>query len=213
MNQLKKEFTIAFQLSSVSRYSRDHLLKPESVLEHTGFCLVYAALLADRLENKGMTVLRSVLFKNIAFHDIDEAILGDIPRTTKYFSEELRGAMKTVESETIHRLDKWLHSRIEAPWRAAKHGDEGAILRVVDLAAVVYKNWTEVVLLRNRSFLRVCVETQRYLEEINKLEFNHLLQFEIEELKKLNKEILDTFVPTEEDMMFIRMQEVKYDSE
>ena len=37
MNQLKKEFTVAFQLSSVSRYSRDHLLKPESVLEHVGF--------------------------------------------------------------------------------------------------------------------------------------------------------------------------------
>ena len=213
MNQLKKEFTVAFQLSSVSRYSRDHLLKPESVLEHTGFCLVYAAFLVDRLENAGMTVLRSVLFKNIAFHDIDEAILGDIPRTTKYFSDDLRGELKKVESETIHRLDKWLHSRIEAPWRAAKHGDEGAILRVVDLAAVVYKNWTEVVLLRNRSFLRVCVETQRYLEEINMLEFNHLLQFEIEELKKLNKEILDTFVPTEEDMMFIRMQEVGHDPE
>lgn len=211
MNQLKKEFTIAFQLSSVSRYSRDHLLKPESVLEHIGFCLVYAALLADRLENKGMTVARGVLMKNIAFHDIDEAILGDIPRTTKYFSEELRSAMKNVEAETVTRLDGWLHSRLKAPWHAAKHGDEGAILRVVDLAAVVYKNWTEVVLLRNRSFLRVCVETQRYLDEIDPLTFPQLLNFEIDELKKLNKEILDTFVPTEEDMMFIRMQEVKND--
>ena len=211
MNQLKKEFTIAFQLSSVSRYSRDHLLKPESVLEHTGFCLVYAALLADRVERRGMTVLRSDLFRKIAFHDIDEAILGDIPRTTKYFSETLRSAMKEVETTTIARLDSWLGSNMNHWWKNAKNSSEGAILRVVDLAAVVYKNWTEVVLLRNRSFLRVCVETQRYLDEMNMLEFPMQLVDEIEELKRLNKEILDTFVPTEEDMMFIRMQEVKND--
>jgi len=97
MNQLKKEFTVAFQLSSVSRYSRDHLLKPESVLEHVGFCMVYAAFLSDRLSKKGITVDRSQLFRKIAYHDIDEAILGDIPRTTKYFSNEIRGAMKKVE--------------------------------------------------------------------------------------------------------------------
>jgi len=207
MNQLKKEFTVAFQLSSVSRYSRDHLLKPESVLEHVGFCMVYAAFLSDRLSKKGITVDRSQLFRKIAYHDIDEAILGDIPRTTKYFSNEIRGAMKKVEKEAVRRLDDWLRSFIHLPWMTAKEGFEGSVLRVVDLAAVVYKNWTEVVLLRNRSFLRVCVETQRYLEELDQSEFDNAIWFEIEELKQLNKEILDTFVPTEEDMMFIRMQE------
>ena len=207
MNQLKKEFTVAFQLSSVSRYSRDHLLKPESVLEHVGFCMVYAAFLSDRLSKKGITVDRSQLFRKIAYHDIDEAILGDIPRTTKYFSNEIRGAMKKVEKEAVRRLDDWLRSFIHLPWTTAKEGFEGSVLRVVDLAAVVYKNWTEVVLLRNRSFLRVCVETQRYLEELDKSEFDNAIWFEIEELKQLNKEILDTFVQTEEDMMFIRMQE------
>jgi len=207
MNQLKKEFTVAFQLSSVSRYSRDHLLKPESVLEHVGFCMVYGALLADRLERSGFVINRGELFKKIAYHDIDEAILGDIPRTTKYFSEGLRSAMKSVEEETVGRLDGWLRSLIRLPWMTAKHGREGEVLRVVDLAAVVYKNWTEVVLLRNRSFLRVCVETQRYLEELDLMSISQMLHGEIEELKQLNKEILDTFVPTEEDMMFIRMQE------
>ena len=207
MNQLKKEFTVAFQLSSVSRYSRDHLLKPESVLEHVGFCMVYAAFLSDRLSKKGITVDRSQLFRKIAYHDIDEAILGDIPRTTKYFSNEIRGAMKKVEKEAVRRLDDWLRSFIHLPWMTAKEGFEGSVLRVVDLAAVVYKNWTEVVLLRNRSFLRVCVETQRYLEELDLMSISQMLHSEIEELKQLNKEILDTFVPTEEDMMFIRMQE------
>jgi len=208
MNQLKKEFTIAFQLSSVSRYSRDHLLKPESVLEHIGFCTVYGVLLAGRLEREGLQIHTGRLLMKIATHDMDEAILGDIPRTTKYFSKEIRNSFKAVEEETIERLDDWLESRLKGFWLTAKHGLEGEILKVVDMAAVVYKNWTEVVLLRNRSFLRVCVETQRYLNEMDPNAFEPALREELASLKELNQEILDLFVPTEEDMMFIRMQEV-----
>jgi hypothetical protein len=66
MNQLKKEFTILFQLSSVSRYSRDHLLKPESVLEHIGFCTVYGSLLAGRLKKAGIELDLGTLFTKIA---------------------------------------------------------------------------------------------------------------------------------------------------
>ena len=43
------------------------------------------------------------------------------------------------------------------------------------------------------------------------MSISQMLHNEIEELKQLNKEILDTFVPTEEDMMFIRMQEANND--
>ena len=222
MNQLKKEFTILFQLSSVSRYSRDHLLKPESVLEHIGFCTVYGSLLAGRLKKAGIELDLGTLFTKIAMHDLDEAILGDIPRTTKYFSDDIRSAFKEVEYGTISRLEKWLDADFVESWVAAKLGNEGAVLRILDMASVVYKNWTEVVLLRNRSFLRVCVETQRYLNELPKIEGFSLwviegfslwveLNNELSALKAMNQEILNTFVPTEEDMMFIRMQELTND--
>jgi hypothetical protein len=222
MNQLKKEFTILFQLSSVSRYSRDHLLKPESVLEHIGFCTVYGSLLAGRLKKAGIELDLGTLFTKIAMHDLDEAILGDIPRTTKYFSDDIRSAFKEVEYGTISRLEKWLDADFVESWVAAKLGNEGAVLRILDMASVVYKNWTEVVLLRNRSFLRVCVETQRYLQELSQSYFylkyvdspslheklEKELHAELITLKAMNQEILNTFVPTEEDMMFIRMQEL-----
>lgn len=214
MNQLKKEFTILFQLSSVSRYSRDHLLKPESVLEHIGFCTVYGSLLAGRLQKAGYNLDLGVLFTKIAMHDLDEAILGDIPRTTKYFSDDIRSAFKEVEYGTISRLEKWLDADFVESWVAAKLGNEGAVLKILDMASVVYKNWTEVVLLRNRSFLRVCVETQRYLNDAPKIEGVSLwivLENELSALKAMNQEILDMFVPTEEDMMFIRMQELTND--
>jgi 5'-deoxynucleotidase YfbR-like HD superfamily hydrolase len=225
MNQLKKEFTILFQLSSVSRYSRDHLLKPESVLEHIGFCTVYGSLLAGRLKKAGIELDLGTLFTKIAMHDLDEAILGDIPRTTKYFSDDIRSAFKEVEYGTISRLEKWLDADFVESWVAAKLGNEGAVLRILDMASVVYKNWTEVVLLRNRSFLRVCVETQRYLQEISQSYFNlkyvdspslyekleKELHAELVTLKAMNQEILNTFLPTEEDMTFIRMQELTND--
>ena len=225
MNQLKKEFTILFQLSSVSRYSRDHLLKPESVLEHIGFCTVYGSLLAGRLKKAGIELDLGTLFTKIAMHDLDEAILGDIPRTTKYFSDDIRSAFKEVEYGTISRLEKWLDADFVESWVTAKLGNEGAVLRILDMASVVYKNWTEVVLLRNRSFLRVCVETQRYLQEISQSYFylkyvdspslheklEKELHAELVTLKAMNQEILNTFVPTEEDMMFIRMQELTND--
>jgi 5'-deoxynucleotidase YfbR-like HD superfamily hydrolase len=158
-------------------------------------------------------------------HDLDEAILGDIPRTTKYFSDDIRSAFKEVEYGTISRLEKWLDADFVESWVAAKLGNEGAVLRILDMASVVYKNWTEVVLLRNRSFLRVCVETQRYLQEISQSYFylkyvdspslheklEKELHAELVTLKAMNQEILNTFVPTEEDMMFIRMQELTND--
>ena len=162
-----------------------------------------------------------VLFTKIAMHDLDEAILGDIPRTTKYFSDDIRSAFKEVEYGTISRLEKWLDADFVESWVSAKLGSEGEVLRILDIASVVYKNWTEVVLLRNRSFLRVCVETQRYLQEIYQSYFYmkysdspllHLeLNGELSALKAMNQEILNTFVPTEEDMMFIRMQELTND--
>jgi 5'-deoxynucleotidase YfbR-like HD superfamily hydrolase len=158
-------------------------------------------------------------------HDLDEAILGDIPRTTKYFSDDIRSAFKEVEYGTISRLEKWLDADFVESWVTAKLGNEGAVLRILDMASVVYKNWTEVVLLRNRSFLRVCVETQRYLQEISQSYFylkyvdspslheklEKELHAELITLKAMNQEILNTFVPTEEDMMFIRMQELTND--
>jgi len=155
-----------------------------------------------------------MLFTKIAMHDLDEAILGDIPRTTKYFSDDIRSAFKEVEYGTISRLEKWLDADFVESWVTAKLGNEGAVLKILDMASVVYKNWTEVVLLRNRSFLRVCVETQRYLNEVPKIEGFSLwveLNNELSALKAMNQEILNTFVPTEEDMMFIRMQELTND--
>lgn len=208
MNAIKRDFTVAFQLAAVSRYSRDHMMKPESVLEHIGFCTFYGLLIAERMEKKGGTTFHwGQLFKSIAIHDLDEAIVGDIPRTTKYFSESIRDEFKKVESAIIRKLDKWLGTSLYQHWLGAKKGIEGQMLRVIDIAAVVYKNWTEVEMLRNRSFLRVVVETQKVLDSINYSDFVVELHDEIDALRDINKEILLNFTPRDEDRMFLQMKE------
>lgn len=207
MSQIKRDFTVAFQLAAVSRYSRDHMMKPESVLEHIGFCTFYGLLLAERIEEKGGTRFHwGQLFKAIASHDLDEAIVGDIPRTTKYFSEGIREEFKKVESSIMLRLDKWLGTKMYQNWYGAKKGVEGQILKVVDIAAVVYKNWTEIEMLRNRSFLRVALETQKVLDAIVYSDFIAELHSEIEDLKHLNLSIIESFMPRDEDRMFFHMK-------
>jgi 5'-deoxynucleotidase YfbR-like HD superfamily hydrolase len=205
MNNLKKKFTIAFQLSSVSRFSRDYMTKQENVLEHIGFCTFYSILLAQELETIGVRVDYKKLMLSVAAHDLDESILGDIPRTTKYFNDSMREEFKSVEVETIVRLDKWLNSNLLPHWIGAKNGLEGQILKVADIAAVVYKNWAEIEFLGNRSFLRVCVETNQYLKSIDLSEYHLFLAAELQDIIDENEAILKNHEVMESDALFLTL--------
>lgn len=202
MSQIKQDFTIAFHLSSVSRFSRDHLLKPETVLEHVGFCAFYGLLIAQRYEKTtGNKIDYGVLYRKITIHDLDEAILGDVPRTTKYFSKNVRKAFQEIEQTTIKQLFEQLSLDLYDDWAGAKEGIEGQILSVVDLASVVYKNWAEVKMLQNRSILRVAIETQKYLTNMEQKKFPQFLWETILDLQKLNYETLNSFPPDDEDFV------------
>lgn len=203
MDKVKKKFTIAFQLSSVSRFSRDYMTKQENVLEHIGFCSFYSVLLAQELARMNVKLDYKKLLTSIAVHDLDESILGDIPRTTKYFNDAVREEFKEIEKETIVRLENWLGADLVEPWMSAKDGIEGQILKVTDIAAVVYKNWAEIEFLGNRSFLRVCVETNKYLNSLDLSEYHPLLAAELQDIKDENEAILKNHEVMEADALFI----------
>ena len=209
MSRLKKKFTIAFQLSSVSRFSRDYMTKQENVLEHIGFCTFYSMLLAQEMEKVNVKIDYKKLFMSVAAHDLDESILGDIPRTTKYFNDSVREQFKTIEETTVSRLDDWLGSKLIEPWKNAKNGLEGQILKVTDIAAVVYKNWAEIEFLGNRSFLRVCVETNQYLQSLDLSEYHPLLSAELQDIIDENKAILKNHEVMEADALFLTLAKGK----
>jgi 5'-deoxynucleotidase YfbR-like HD superfamily hydrolase len=206
MNALQKRFTIALQLSSVSRFSRDYMQKRETVLEHIGFCVFYATLLARDLEKRSdYKIDYEALMRGIALHDLDESILGDIPRTTKYFSEEIRSEFKVIEIKTMLRLENWLESSIYPDWKNAKEHIEGQILKVADIAAVVFRNWAEIEMFGNRSFLRVCLETNEFLMDLPLVDFHPVLAAELIEIKKANLEILSNHKITDTDSLFLNL--------
>lgn len=201
---LKMIFTTSFQLSSVGRYSRDHMAKRENVLEHMGFVCLFALLLAkEACRNGHQKIDYEKLMASTVVHDIDEAVLGDIPRTTKYFSEGVRRELAKAESSTVEKLAELIGANILKDYTFAKIGREGEILKVSDIAAVVYKNHCEIELLGNRSFVRVAYETQKYLENVDLDSFGlEICRKVLWDLRNLNSEILSKVELTDEDKIF-----------
>lgn len=161
-------FGLAQQLSAVNRFARDHMHQKESVLEHMGFCLLYATHLGQRARKENIAVNFEVLLKRVCYHDVDECVLGDVPRTTKYFNEKISEEFRAIEEQTVEQLESWLcGGAVFNYWKDAKDKNiEGEIMRLTDLAAVIYKVWVEVCLYGNRSFRRVAAETNKYANAV-----------------------------------------------
>lgn len=162
---------IIAQLSNVKRYSRDFMVKPENVLEHTGFVVVFCLLLAYRLRAQGHPVNLETLMVKATLHDVEEGITGDVPRMTKYSSREVKDGINKYGETAIRQIEKLLKVEIMYDWRSAKNDTfEGLIVKVADMAAVVYKTMSEVGMYGNKSFLRVSEEING---EIGKLVEEH----------------------------------------
>jgi 5'-deoxynucleotidase YfbR-like HD superfamily hydrolase len=179
-------FEVAFQLSSITRFSRDHCLKEESVLEHVGFCLFYAYLICEKV-SKTTLLDFGVVAKRIAVHDVEESVLGDIPNTTKYAAEGIKNALNAVEVAAVHAIAKKFDSyTLASDWTCAKDGLEGQIVKLADIASIVYKVWVEVNMLGNKSFVRVAREIQINMLRIDLQYMHHEVREAYNELMSFN---------------------------
>lgn len=165
--RMLKRFVICDRLASITRYSRDFMVKRESVLEHIGFAALYSLILCRELQRDGVEIDIGKVLEKATIHDIDESVFGDVPRVTKYFSPEISAAFKKVEAEGVQQLFHNLNlDEMAEDWEFAKGSSlEGQVVALVDLAAVVYKVWFEIALSGNLSFLRVYRELQGFVAE------------------------------------------------
>lgn len=170
---LIKTFAVLSGLSSVHRYSMMKLGHPESVLEHTGMVMILTLLIAEEvnaLEPGSIDVLAAVT--KAAVHDIDELIIGDIPRPTKYFSEETRAMFRVIEDRGVRKVarEMELSDRLQALVTKAhaesKDGPEGLIVAIADVLAVTYKVWEEVIVRNNMSLVRQASTAGRQLDRL-----------------------------------------------
>ena len=148
------------QMGCIKRFSRDHLLKDENVLEHVGFVVTFCAIIAERLTQQGIMVNRGRLLTGAAFHDIEENLTGDVARPTKYATKAVYNGLNSYANKSATHVFKTLGMPIAKEyWAEAKaEGIEGAILKMADFASVVVKCLTEIVYYGNRSFVRVLNE-------------------------------------------------------
>jgi 5'-deoxynucleotidase YfbR-like HD superfamily hydrolase len=130
------------RLRHVNRYSAYPCLKPESVAEHlwqvTFICLLIGYDLRRRFSS---SIKMEILLAKAATHDISECMSGDIIRTYKYSSDEMRAACEAADRfnmgvlmEDFEEVSHTLYSI----WAGAKSDTiEGDIVRFADLVAVV----------------------------------------------------------------------------
>jgi 5'-deoxynucleotidase YfbR-like HD superfamily hydrolase len=168
---LPRIFTTLHQLSSVNRYSRDHMAKRETVAEHLGFCSIFVLYISKSINRRypDVAIDYGKLMIRTAIHDIDETVLGDISRTTKYWNNSVRAVIAETEEKAVLKISEFLDIDIFEDWKNAKDDSlEGFIIKLSDLSSVVYKVWDEVILLENKSFLRVAEELSKFLPELRK---------------------------------------------
>jgi len=161
MNLLKL-FQLTEELSSVHRFSTNFLVKPESVLEHTGSVVLFSILIAQELNREfEVDIDYEKLAKKSVLHDIEESKTGDIPRSTKYCDPGVKHHLENYETHAVHSIqaDLNLQSDIIDNWKYAKSGFEGLIIKVSDMITVTYKLWYEIDQLSNKSLIPVATES------------------------------------------------------
>lgn len=95
-NLLKLKNSPLRNLSTVIRYSGFKLIQPESVDTHTMDMNVLALIVLDHFESefpKSNYLDRKDLIYRIVIHDLEESCSCDVPRSLKYYNDEVHKAI------------------------------------------------------------------------------------------------------------------------
>jgi 5'-deoxynucleotidase len=164
-----KLFSVSQGMSAIQRYSQLHLLKSESVMEHTGFVCLFTYTLCEEINSVSSDAHKldtGNALKKAIVHDVDEVITGDIPRPTKYYNEDSIALFEKMAEAGIDQIIKELNVEgldMKTDWKQSKSGKEGAIVAFADLSSVVYKLWEEIIMLGNRKLFRQAEEVSKYV--------------------------------------------------
>lgn len=155
------------RLSYVNRYSGFYVYRPENVSEHIGIVSLLAVLIAQELQSDGYEINWESLMKRVTYHDIDEAITGDIPRPTKYFNSSTREELEKVADYAVREISAKNSPQIYDWWKRSKSDEsiESFILKISDFLSVVLKSIEEYYLFNNLQFKIVLSEIYSHVEE------------------------------------------------
>lgn len=203
-------FELINKMSGVSRYSQKKMISSENIVEHVACVGLISYWIVDSLREIGAmdkidwTADEEVaLYRSILLHDIDEIIMGDIPRPTKYAMTDLR--------ELIHKLEKSSTSNIIGEyalpenwfdvWDGAKTGRSGLILVASDILSVVFKCWEERAMFGNRNFDEIIEQVIEQMDRIIESMSEPLSEDFCARHEIFNDSTKDEFVPYIRDLL------------
>lgn len=130
--------TIPVRLAHIRRLSNTPVHRVENIQEHTYMVCTISYLLAE--ETKGVD--SGEVLKKALFHDIEEAITGDITRQFKYhnenFTEALNDALPSMMEKVVENLPtKYLQDGVKIEWEYSKDGKAGHIVDMADSIAML----------------------------------------------------------------------------
>lgn len=148
------------RLSYVIRYSGSPVLRRENVAEHGYWVAMIGATIALDMGHP-VHVAERISLRGL-LHDVEESLVGDIIRNTKYFSHEVREAMRTVEdakADQIFEELRWPGEVFKSIWKLAKDDSfEGQVLKLADLLSVAVYCYQEMELGNDSLDIRGIVE-------------------------------------------------------
>lgn len=181
---LIKTFSAISGLSGVHRYSMMKLGNPESVLEHTGMVTLLSNLIAREINvMEPFSIDLDSMTLRALVHDLDELVVGDIPRPTKYHSKETREMFRIVEERGVRKvtveigISLPLQAEIIEAHRRSKKDREGLIVAIADVMAVVYKVWEEVLVRGNCSMAR---QARTVMDQLVSLRSRSIVEFNLD---------------------------------
>jgi 5'-deoxynucleotidase YfbR-like HD superfamily hydrolase len=166
---LEKMFGMLSGLSGTYRFSNAKLIHEESVLEHLGCVTLTCFILWHEMQVRDPSVtigLGEVLGKAVV-HDVEELLMGDVPRTTKYSSTTSLTTYHQMEDIAMMKIFQSLDIKSRAivmEHYNAKKGASGLVVKIADALAVVYKVNEEAIERGNRAMLSRTTSITEQLE-------------------------------------------------
>lgn len=117
------------RLSYVDRYQSIPVSIKENVAEHSYWVALYSAMI--HLEVEGSDFYLPAILSHALAHDAVECVSGDLVRTFKYSTEELKKAVDAAEEKLSEGFSPVLKDVLNLPWRSIQNAEDKAYCKAV----------------------------------------------------------------------------------
>ena len=114
------------RMKLIQRWGLMHVVRPESVQEHSmRVALIAHALALIRNRHFGGNVPADRTAALALYHDASEVLTGDMPAPVKYFNPEIRRAYKQIEATAAGKLLEMVPPELREDYRSLLLPDQG----------------------------------------------------------------------------------------